>query len=141
VSDTAERPAFVTGPPPGSQSAGNGLGRSLRSGVGAFLRQREATVFTVVVALFIYFTVDSSDFFTHANMDNLLSGIGAPYILLAIGEVLLLICGEIDLSVGFIYTFAPFIMYFAITDYHVPALLAIILSLVMGLVVGWINAL
>jgi simple sugar transport system permease protein len=140
VSDTAERPAFVTGPPPGSQSAGNGLGRSLRSGVGAFLRQREATVFTVVVALFLYFTVDSSNFFTHANMDNLLSGVGAPYIILAIGEVLLLICGEIDLSVGFTVTLAPFLMFFLISYDGVPVILAIIIALIFGLVVGFVNA-
>jgi simple sugar transport system permease protein len=140
VSDTAERPAFVTGPPPRSHGAGNGLLRSLRRGAGAFLRQREATVFTVVVALFIYFTVDSPDFFTHANMDNLLSGIGAPYILLAIGEVLLLICGEIDLSVGFTVTFAPFLMFFLISYDGVPVILAIIIALIFGLVVGFINA-
>jgi len=140
VSDTAERPAFVTGPPPGSKSAGNGLGRSLRSGVGAFLRQREATVFTVVVALFLYFTVDSSNFFTHANMDNLLSGVGAPYIILAIGEVLLLICGEIDLSVGFTVTLAPFLMFFLISYDGVPVILAIIIALIFGLVVGFVNA-
>ena len=41
--------------------------------------------------------------------------------IIAYGEVLLLICGEIDLSVGFIYAFAPFIMYFLITYYGVPA--------------------
>ena len=42
---------------------------------------------SVVVALFIYFLVVSPNFFTHANMANLLSGIAAPYIILAIGEV------------------------------------------------------
>ena len=140
MSDTAERPAFVTGPPPGSHSAGNGLWRSLRRGAGAFLRQREATVFTVVVALFLYFTVDSSNFFTHANMDNLLSGVAAPYILLAIGEVLLLICGEIDLSVGFTVTLAPFLMFFLISYDGVPVILAIIIALIFGLVVGLVNA-
>ena len=102
MSDTAERTADVTGPPGGQGAGGNGFLRALGHGAGAFLRQREATVFVVVVALFLYFTVDSPNFVTHANMANLLSGIAAPYIILAIGEVLLLICGEIDLSVGFV---------------------------------------
>ncbi len=53
--------------------------------------------------------------------------------------MLLLICGEIDLSVGFIYTLSPFVMFFLNVYYGVPALLAIILSLVFGLVVGFIN--
>jgi len=141
VSDIAERAADVTGPRGGGQPpAGNGLLRALRHGAGAFLRQREATVFVVVVALFIYFLVVSPNFFTHANMANLLSGIAAPYIILAIGEVYLLICGEIDLSVGFVVTLAPFLMYYLIEFYGVPSYAAIILALLFGLVVGWINA-
>jgi simple sugar transport system permease protein len=139
VSDTAERAADVTGPPPESKGAGNGILAALRHGGGAFLRQREATVLVVVVALFLYFTIDSANFLTHANMANLLSGVAAPYIILAIGEVLLLICGEIDLSVGFVVTLSPFIMYFLIAYYSVPVILAIVISLIFGLVVGWIN--
>jgi simple sugar transport system permease protein len=90
VSNTAEAATGVTDPPPGGQAAGgNGILRTLRHGAGAFLRQREATVLVVVVALFLYFTIDSPNFFTHANQANLLSGIAAPYIILATGEVLL----------------------------------------------------
>jgi simple sugar transport system permease protein len=140
VSDTAERTADVTGPPPGGRAAGgNGFLRTLRHGLGAFLRQREATVLTVVVALFLYFTIDNANFLTHANMANLLSGIAAPYIILAIGEVLLLICGEIDLSVGYVFTMAPFLMYFLITYDGFPAILAIIVALIFGLFVGFFN--
>ena len=139
MSDIAERAADVTGPAGGQPPAGNGFLRALRHGSGAFLRQREATVFVVVVALFIYFLVVSPNFFTHANMANLLSGIAAPYIILAIGEVYLLICGEIDLSVGFVVTLAPFLMYYLIEFYGVPSYAAIMLALLFGLVVGWIN--
>jgi simple sugar transport system permease protein len=130
----------MTGPPPGGQDAGNGFLRVVGHGAGAFLRQREATVFVVALALFLYFTIDDSNFLTHPNMANLLSGVAAPYIILAIGEVLLLICGEIDLSVGFTLTMAPFIMYFLVTYDGFPAILAIIFSLIFGLVVGWVNA-
>jgi len=63
----------------------------------------------------------------------------APIAIIAIGEVLLLICGEIDLSVGFIYTFAPIVTYVAVTDYHVPGALAVILGLLSGVVAGWVN--
>ncbi len=140
MSNTAEAATGVTDPPPGGQAAGgNGILRTLRHGAGVFLRQREATVLVVVVALFLYFTIDSPNFFTHANQANLLSGIAAPYIILATGEVLLLICGEIDLSVGFVLTLAPFLMYFLITYDGVPAILAIIIALIFGLVVGAIN--
>ena len=52
---------------------------------------------------------------------------------------MLLICGEIDLSVGFTYQLAPFIMYFLIADYHFPGLLAILIALLAGVVIGWVN--
>jgi len=52
---------------------------------------------------------------------------------------MLLICGEIDLSVGFIYQLSPFIMYFLITNYHVPGLLAILIALLSGVAIGWVN--
>ena len=78
-------------------------------------------------------------FLTARNIVNLLSRIAAPIMIIAIGEVLLLICGEIDLSVGFIFAFSPFLMHYLIDYYGVPAVLAIILSLLMGGGVGWVN--
>jgi simple sugar transport system permease protein len=104
-----------------------------------FLRQREATVFVVAVALFIYFAVSSSSFVTGTNLPILFTQDSAPYIIIALGEVFLLICGEIDLSVGFTYALAPFLMYFLNTYDHVPSLLAILIALLLGVVIGWIN--
>ena len=139
MSDTAERAAGRVGPPPGGRGSGHGLGAVLKRGSAAFLRQREATVLVVAIALFIYFSVKSSNFDGRANLTTLFSGTAAPYIILAIGEVMLLICGEIDLSVGFVWTFSPFLMYFLVAYYGVPVILAIILSLLFGTVVGVIN--
>jgi simple sugar transport system permease protein len=51
---------------------------------------------------------------------------------------MLLICGEIDLSVGEVYAFAPYIMYFAYQA-GIPLIVSIILALVASAVVGWIN--
>jgi simple sugar transport system permease protein len=84
--------------------------------------------------------VSSSSFVTGTNLPILFTQDSAPYIIIALGEVYLLICGEIDLSVGFTFALAPFLMYFLNTYDHVPGILAIIISLLMGLVVGWINA-
>jgi simple sugar transport system permease protein len=140
VSETTERRGLGLRSPGSGPGAGNGGLAILRKGLGAFARQREATVFVVAVALLLYFGLRyTSSFVSSANAQDLLSETMAPYAIIAIGEVMLLICGQIDLSVGFTYQFAPFIMYFAITYYHVPALLAFILSLAGGLVVGWVN--
>ena len=94
----------------------------------------------VTIALIIYFSLASSNFLGKSNLITWLSNDAAPIIIIAIGEVLLLICGEIDLSVGFVYTFSPFLMHYLIDFYHFPGILAIICSLLMGLAVGWVNA-
>ena len=140
MSGAVQEAPEVVGGPPGQPS--RGALRALRD-VGALLaRQREATVFVVDVLLIIYFgfisTTGRQAFFTHLNLITV-TQLAAPVIILALGEVMLLICGEIDLSVGFIYQLAPFIMYFLITDYHVPGLLAILIALLSGPVIGWFN--
>ena len=122
--------------PDGTPGTGNGTVDMLRRGLGVFGRQREATVLVVTVALLLYFGLTNpTTFVSRTNAVDLFSEIAAPIAIIAVGEVLLLICGEIDLSVGFIYTLAPFIMFYLNVYYGVPALLAIILSLVFGLVV------
>jgi simple sugar transport system permease protein len=140
MSETAEQRADVAGPQPGGQAPRNGGWAMIRKGGLLFARQREATIFVVAVLLLVYFGVASATFFSGSNITNLLSGYAAPIIIIAIGEVLLLICGEIDLSVGFVFTFAPFLMHYLIDFYSVPVILAILLSLLFGVVVGWVNA-
>ncbi len=137
MSETTERPQTVSSP--GETSKGGGPG-PLRSAANLLARQREATVFIVAVVLLLYFGIKyNSTFVSETNFTNLLSGIAAPIMIIAIGEVFLLICGEIDLSVGFIYMFSAFLMHYMIDFYHLPTLLAIIISLVFGLIAGWAN--
>ena len=106
------------------------------------IRQREATVFLVVVLLIVYFgfanATGRATFFTKIDLINL-SQYAAPIIIIALGEVLLLICGEIDLSAGFVYAFVPFLMHFFIDDYGFPGILGIIAALVCALAIGWFN--
>ena len=140
MSETAQQSAAGLATPPGGGPAAGGASY-LRRGAGFFLRQREVTVFVVAVGLFLYFmSANSSAFLGQTNLVDLLSNTAAPIIIIALGEVMLLISGEIDLSVGFIYTLSPYIMYYLVQYYHVPGLLAIIIALIMGVVVGWFNA-
>jgi len=137
VSDTAQQTAGATGAAPGDAGADSPVLRALR----VFARQREATVFVVAVALFLYFAIgQGSNFTSKANLVTVFSDNVAPYAIIALGEVLLLICGEIDLSVGFVVGFAPFLMHYLTDFYGFPGLLAILFALLLGLVVGWINA-
>lgn len=140
MSETTQATGKLIGEPGGGPGPGNGTIDILRRWGGVFVRQREATILVVAVALLLYFGLNNtSGFVSNANFGNLFSAIAAPIAIIGIGEVLLLISGEIDLSVGFIFTFSPFVMFFLNTYWGVPALLAIIASLIFGLVVGFIN--
>jgi simple sugar transport system permease protein len=105
---------------------------------GIFLRQREATILVIAIALIIYFQASNSTFLSIQNI-GLISQYTAATAIIAVGEVMLLICGEIDLSAGFVYALAPFIMYFAVQDYGLPLPLAVVAGLAVSLMVGLFN--
>jgi simple sugar transport system permease protein len=135
ITERSAQTASPSGGPPAARVPG-----PMRSVFDLLARQREATVFVVAVVLLLYFGIKyNSTFVSSTNLANLLSETAAPIIIIGIGEVFLLICGEIDLSAGFVYTFAPFLMHYLIAFYGVPAVPAIIISLLFGVVVGWIN--
>src|SRR6202790_4012696 len=106
MSEITERsPQAVS--PLGGQPAGRAPS-PIRSVMRLLARQREATVFVVALVLLLYFGIKyNSTFVSQTNLANLLSETAAPIIIIGIGEVFLLICGEIDLSAGIVYTFAP----------------------------------
>jgi simple sugar transport system permease protein len=140
VSETTQQTIGKTGAPHGGQAGGGGVGGLLKQGLLVLGRQREATVFVIAVALFLYFTIDQGANFTaKANQVTLWSNDVAPYAIIALGEVFLLICGEIDLSVGFVVGFAPYLMHYLTDFYGFPGLLAILFALLLGVVVGWVN--
>ena len=141
MSGAVQQAPEVVGGPPGQPS--RGALRALRDAGALLTRQREATVFVVAVLLIIYFgfisTVGRQAFFSHANLITM-TQLAAPFIIIALGEVMLLICGEIDLSVGFIYQLVALHHVLLIVDYHVPGLLAILIaSAARGPVIGWFN--
>ena len=138
MSDTAERSPGVQSAAPGGSPPGNNFLGTVKRGLTIFGQQREATVFIVVLALVIYFKAAAPAFATKDNLVNI-SQITAPVAIIAIGEVLLLVCGEIDLSVGFIFVLSPFVMHFLIDYYSVPVIPAVLVALLMGVAFGYIN--
>jgi simple sugar transport system permease protein len=101
---------------------------------GWFVRRREASVLLVALALVLYFSLASSSFFT-ADIFRAMTEFGAPIAIIAAGEVMLLVCGEIDLSVGFVFSFSAWIMYFANSG-GIPIVIAVLLGLAAAAVVG-----
>ncbi len=137
MSETVQRAPEVAGAP-GEPAPGGRLWHVVKRGGLLFAEQREATVLVVNILLVIYFWQASPDFLTKDNIANI-TWIVAPIAIIAIGEVLLLVCGELDLSVGFILGFSGFLMHYLIDYYSVPAVLAVLLCLLMGVAVGFCN--
>jgi simple sugar transport system permease protein len=106
---------------------------------GIFLRRREASIIVVAILLVIYFQASNQNFFTPANIRTI-SQFAAATAIIAAGEVMLLICGEIDLSVGNVFALAPFIMYFT-NQAGLPLWVGIVFGLLVSAVVGLLNGL
>jgi simple sugar transport system permease protein len=104
-----------------------------------FLRRREASIIVVAIVLVIYFQASNQNFLTQANIRTISQFIAATAIISA-GEVMLLICGEIDLSAGMVFAFAPFIMFFTYQT-GLPIWVGIIFGLLASAVVGLFNGL
>jgi simple sugar transport system permease protein len=100
----------------------------------AFLLRPEASVIVVSVALVVYFEIANQNFLTNANVRTVSQFVAAP-VIIACGEIMLLICREIDLSVGQVFALAPFIME-NVNDIGVPVPLAILAALAVSALIG-----
>jgi len=72
----------------------------------SFLQLRWASILLVAIALGAYFAFSSPSFLTRSNILVIAAFLSEVAIITA-GEVMLMICGEIDLSVGFVAALAP----------------------------------
>jgi simple sugar transport system permease protein len=108
------------------------IGRSL-------LHSREASIAMAGIVLVVYFQSTAAVFLSPSNIANL-AEYAATTAIIAAGQVMVLVCGEVDLSVGQVYALAPFVMYYA-NQAGIPYLPAILLGLIAGGLVGLFNGL
>jgi simple sugar transport system permease protein len=101
------------------------------------LTAREGSIIIITLALGLYFSLSLPVFFTSANLTNLLPYF-APYSILAAGEVFLMINGEIDLSIGGVYLFAP-LMFYEVHNAGIPLVPSVLAALGICMVVGLFN--
>lgn len=97
------------------------------------------TAFFGFVALFIIFSILSSDFRTPTNVQNLLRQI-APILIIGLGQGFVLLTGNIDLSIGSVVGMVCMTAGTLMTNGMNP-FFAIIVALIMGLAVGILNGL
>ena len=122
---------------PGAGTQERGLFGRLLVGL---VRVREASVFIVLVGLVIYFQAANPAFLSEQNILSL-AQFAVPYVVIAAALCMLLICGEIDLSVGQSFAFAPIIMYLAYEQLYLYLPLAVIVGLLAVALVGLVNGL
>jgi simple sugar transport system permease protein len=104
-----------------------------------FLYQRELTPVVITIGLFLYFTIRAGSSFTSSLSLSSAAGYAGPVGAIAVGEVLLLVLAEIDLSAGQVFLFCPWVVYWL--NGTVPLALAIVLALLACCGVGAINGL
>jgi simple sugar transport system permease protein len=105
----------------------------------SLLHSREASIAIAGIVLVIYFQSTAPAFLSISNIANL-AEYAATTAIIAAGEVMVLISGEVDLSVGQVYALSPFVMYYA-NEAGVPFVPAIIVGLIPAAILGLINGL
>lgn len=120
---------------PGAGGQEGGLGGRL---LGGLVRLREVSILIVLVGLAIYFQTANGAFLSQQNILSL-AQFAVPYVVIASALCLLLICGEIDLSVGQSFAFAPIVMYLAYDKLFLELPLAVLVGLLGVALVGLVN--
>src|SRR3954454_21376573 len=134
----------VPAPMPAGSSTGTrprperrGLASRLRDLGLRFLRLREGSIIVVTILTAVYFAAKNDRFATHDNFLTLLPYF-APFAILAAGEVMLMVAAEIDLSIGSVFLFAPF-MFYEFNQAGLPLGIDLVLALVCCAAVVVIN--
>jgi len=114
--------------------------RGLASRFGlSVLRSREASIAIAGIVLVVFFQSTSPAFLSLGNISNL-AGYTATTSIIAAGEVMVLISGEVDLSAGQVYALSPFVMFYA-HQAGIPFVLAIFVGLIPAALIGFITGL
>lgn len=97
---------------------------------------RQFGMIFALVALVVFFQWRTGgNVLTPGNMMNLFNG-NSYILILAIGMVLVIIAGHIDLSVGSIAAFVGIVVAIALRDWGIPWYMGVVLGLVLGALIG-----
>ena len=132
TSDTRAGESPPPRPAAGRARVGNGVSLFKR-----FLTLREGSIIVVTLITIAYFAITTSTFLTGSNFKSLL-----PYFtylaILAAGQVFVMTLGEIDLSIGALWLFTPFV-YWKLTQAGLPLVPAVIVALIAAMLLGAVN--
>jgi simple sugar transport system permease protein len=101
-------------------------------------RYREASIAVVAIVLVIYFQLGNPAFLSSQELSVVLRDTGR-FGLIAVGEVMLMITGEIDLSVGSTFSLAPYVMVLMTIGWGVPLVVSALAGILLGVLIGVLN--
>ncbi|MCA9859021.1 MAG: ABC transporter permease [Thermomicrobiales bacterium] len=101
-------------------------------------RYREASIAAVAILLVLYIQLNNSVFLSSPLMSVVLRDT-ARIGMIAMGIVLVMITGEIDLSVGATYAFAPYLMISMSTDWGLSLWVTAPIAILLGVGIGFLN--
>ncbi len=116
----------------------NGRERKIHS-ISRLFSVREIGVLIALILMFLFFSIASPHFFNANNIVNIIRQISLLGIM-AMGMTMVIVCGEIDLSVGSIYGASAILTGVLMTN-GVPIAAAVLLGLGAGIVMGVLNGL
>lgn len=101
-------------------------------------RYREASIAVVAIVLVIYFQSGNTAFLSSQELSVVLRDTGR-FGLIAVAEVMLMITGEIDLSVGSTFSLAPYVMVLMTIGWGVPLAVSAVAGILLGVLIGVVN--
>lgn len=102
---------------------------------------REVILVVVTVGVLIFFSTQIPDYFNPRSMNRLTTGLAIPLVV-AVGQVLVVLTRNIDLSVSSIVGMSAYVVGTLLTRHNdMPVLVAVLLAVLIGLGLGAINGL
>ncbi len=97
---------------------------------------RQYTMVVALIALILIFNIASGGkMVTSSNFQNLISG-NAYVLVLALGMLMVIVIGQIDLSVGSVAGFSSMVMAITARQFNLPWYIAILVALAIGVIAG-----
>ncbi|MFA7370294.1 MAG: sugar ABC transporter permease [Sphaerochaetaceae bacterium] len=108
--------------------------KTIREIFGTEIRQY-TMVIALTVLILVFNIATNGKVVTPANFQNLISG-NAYVLILAIGMVMVIVIGQIDLSVGSVAGFSGMILALTARNFNLPTWVAVIIGLSVGVLIG-----
>src|SRR5258708_5225252 len=111
-----------------------------QSGLARLVRAREAGTLALVLVVFAVVTIKNGAFASAGSLQQLLVG-AALVALLSVGETMVIVTRNIDLSVGSVLGLCAFVVGDLFRHQHIPVWSGFVIAVALGAAIGAVNGL